>query len=175
MTDTDTAVRPVESSATAIDTSRIVGWGVDSNPDNDPTYPYRDRSADDHSGEWKRPSRQSAEVEILQSVEHKQTPAVFGTATPPSGLSGMLRRQAFRWSESNWAHWLILMGADRINVVEGMVQDLGRGRIPNISAEMGVQAAWKHNKKGVLTAGAITAGVVGGLALLLLSRKGRRD
>ena len=176
MTDNDLKTRPsktavVETSATAIDTSRIIGWGVDADPDNDPTYPYRNRSADDHSGTWRRPTTQNSDVEVLQSIEHKQTPAVFGTSTPPSWLSGVLRRQAFRWSESNWVHWLMLLGADRINMVEGLVQDLGRGKIPNIPKEMGLPAAWKHNRKGVITTGLVTAGVIAALVAVTRSRK----
>jgi hypothetical protein len=30
--------------ANAVDTSTIPGWGVDADPENDPTYPIRDRS-----------------------------------------------------------------------------------------------------------------------------------
>jgi hypothetical protein len=42
----------------------------------------------------------------------------------------MIRAGRFRWSESNWIHWLMLMGADRINVVEGVVEDIGRAQAP---------------------------------------------
>ncbi len=166
MTDTALATRSatdtiVHTSSGTLDTSTIPGWGIDANPNNDPTYPYRDRSNDDHSGKWERPAQQPQGVEVLQSVEHKQRPAVFGTSRPPSGLSGMIRRQAFRWSESHWAHWLLLMGADRINVVEGVVEDLGRGRIPNVPKEMGVRAEWRHNKSGLVAKVAIAA-LIGG-------------
>jgi hypothetical protein len=155
-----------------VDTSTIPGWGVDANPDNDPTYPYRDRSQDDHSSKWERPPLQHSDVEILQSIEHVRTPAVFGTSTPPSGLSGVIRRGAFRWSESNWMHWLLLMGADRINVVEGVVQDLARGKVPNIPAEMGIRSEWRHNKKGLAKKVAVTA-AVSGVAWALLRRRRR--
>ncbi|QIK80025.1 hypothetical protein G7077_08370 [Sphingomonas piscis] len=163
----------METSATALDTSSIVGWGVDANPQNDPTYPYRDRSGDDHSGEWVRPAQQQPDVELLQSVEHKQLPAVFGTASPPRYLSGMIRRVAFRWSESNWAHWMLLMGADRVNMVEGLVEDLTRGKVPNIPKEMGVPAEWRHNKTGLVKKVAVAAAIGG--ALFALSRAGNRD
>ena len=144
----------------AVDTSKIPGWGVDADPDNDPTYPYRDRSEDDGPGmNWQRPPQQEPDVEILSSIEHQRLPAVFGTSTPPSGLSGMLRRGAFTYSESHWLHWLMLMGADRINVVEGILQDLGRAKIPNIPAEMGARSEWAHNKKGLVTKIAVTAAV----------------
>ena len=156
----------IASANTAIDPTSVIGWGVDANTENDPTYPYRDRSKDEGlTKNWDRPSQQrDSDVEILQSIEHVRRPAVFGTATPPSGISGMIRRLAFRWSESNWIHWLMLMGADRINVVEGVVQDLGRAKVPNIPAEMGIKSEWRHNKVGLATklavAGAVTAVVV---------------
>ena len=160
-----------------VDTSKIPGWGVDADPENDPTYPIRDRSQDDGlSFNWQRPTRQETDVEILQSIEHKTRPSVVGTSTPPRWLSGMIRRFAFRYSESNWWHWLLLMGADRINVVEGVVQDLGRGKIPNIPAEMGARAEWKHNKKGFVTKAAITVALTAGIVALIRSRRnGRSD
>jgi len=159
---------------TQVDVATIPGRAVDADPDNDPTYPYRDRSRDEGlTRKWERPPQQGSEVEILQSIEHVRTPAVFGTAIPPSGLSGMIRRGAFRWSESNWLHWLLLMGADRINVVEGIAQDLARGRIPNIPAEMGIRSEWRHNKKGLARKVAVTAAVAGAAYLLLRRRNGR--
>ena len=70
----------------------------------------------------------------------------------------MIRRVAFKRSESDWLHWLMLMGADRINVVEGIVADLGRGKVPNVPAEMGARAEWRHNKRGfAMKAGATLA------------------
>jgi hypothetical protein len=142
------------------ETSTIPGWGVDADPANDPTYPYRDRSKDDGLRmDWPRPAVQRPDVEILQSIEHLRQPAVVGTSTPPRGLSGVIRRGAFRYSESNWMHWLMLMGADRVNVVEGILEDLAHARIPNIPAEMGVRAEWRHNKKGLATKTAVIVGL----------------
>jgi hypothetical protein len=163
----------VKTSATILDTSTIVGWGVDANPQNDPTYPFRARSEDDHSGKWIRPPLQQPTVELLKSIEHKQLPAVFGTSSPPRWLSGMMRRGAFRWTESNWLHWLILMGADRVQVVEGVVQDLGRGKIPNIPAEMGIRSEWKHNKGGLAKKTAIVVAIGG--VLIAWSRLRERE
>jgi hypothetical protein len=162
----------IASANRPIDAKSVVGWGVDANPENDPTYPYRDRSKDEGlTSRWQRPPQQSSDVEILQSIEHIRRPAVFGTSSPPRGLSGTIRRLAFRWSESNWLHWLLLMGADRVDMVEGVVEDLGRGKVPNIPAEMGAKAEWQHNKKGFAIKTAVTVGVIGGLYLLLRGKK----
>ena len=142
------------------DLSAIPGWGIDADPSNDPTYPMR--HIDDQATRgltWPRPDQQAPDVEILMSIEHNRLPAVVGTSTPPSGLSGAIRRYAFRRSESDWLHWLLLMGADRIGVVEGVVEDLAVGRVPNIPAEMGIRAEWQHNKKGLAKKIAVVAAV----------------
>ena len=157
-----------------IDPSTIQGWGIDADPENDPTYPMRDVSGDDTAGmSWRRPPQQEGTVEVLRSVERNNLPAVFGTSTPPRGVSGMLRRQAFRYSESKWAHWLMLMVADRVNVVEGVVQDIRQGRVPNIAAEMGLRSEFAHNRVGLIKKVAI-AGAVVGLASFTVNMLGRR-
>jgi hypothetical protein len=157
-----------------VDTSTIPGWGVDADPENDPTYPMRHTEDQKSRGlHWDRPTQQQPDVEILSSIEHKRLPAVLGTSTPPSGLSGMIRRAAFAKSESNWLHWLMLMGADRINVVEGVIEDLARGKLPNIPAEMGMASEWKHNKKGFALKFGTTLAISAGIYALVKSR--RRD
>ena len=165
---------PVKSlSPYLVDTSAIRGWAVDADADNDPTYPMRDQARDDGlTRKWKRPPIQQPDVEILQSIEHLRQPAVVGTSTPPSGLSGVLRRLAFRWSESSWLHWLILLGADRINVVEGVADDLIHARIPNIPAEMGIRSELQFNKAGFAKKAAVL-GFVSAVAIGLLARRYR--
>ncbi len=39
--------------------------------------------------------------------------------------------------------------ADKINVLEGIVEDFSKGRIPNIFAEKGGKARWKYDKKNL--------------------------
>jgi len=147
------------------DYSHIKGWGVDADPENEPTYPMKKYTGDDHKRlNWERPVQQPVNIEVLHSNERPNVTAVFGTSTPPSGLSGAVRRYAFKYSESSYGHWLPLILADRINVVEGVIDDLKRGHIPNIFAEKGWKAEWKHNPVGlvkkVAVAVAITAAVI---------------
>lgn len=148
------------------DMSHIKGWGIDANPKNDPAYPMRQRSNKDDDGyDWERPPQQQITTEVLHSNERPNVTAVFGTSVPPSGLSGMIRRFAFKYGEGSYGHWLPLLLADRVNAVEGIVDDLLHGHIPNICAEQGIKAEWQHNKKAVvkkLTIGAVlvTAGVL---------------
>lgn len=151
-----------------VDTSAMPGWGVDADAENNPTWPMRQIDNQQTRGlSWQRPAQQHPHVEVLRSIEHNRLPAVIGTSTPPSGLSGAIRRYAFRRSESDWWHWLLLMGADRINVVEGVIEDLAHGKVPNIPAELGAKAEWKYNKKGfVLKAGTVLALGLGVAAML---------
>ena len=135
-----------------IDPSQVKGWGVDADPKNDPTYPMKKRNNGEHAGySWERPTQQESDVEVLHSNERPHVTATLGTSTPPAGLSGKLRRFAFKYSESSYGHWLPLMLADRIGVVEGIVGDLARGHVPNIPGELGAKAEWEHNRKELVT------------------------
>jgi len=151
----------------------IPGWGVDANPDNDPTYPMKNRNGADYERlNYEKPPQQPQNVEILQSIERPGISRVFGTSTPPAGLSGMIRRYAFRYSESTYAHWVPLVLADRVDVVQGIINDLRKGIVPNIWAERGWQAEWKYNRKGFVQKVAITIAVTAAV-LALLSRKNK--
>ncbi len=130
---------------------QIEDWGVDADPKNDPTYPMKSRDDGEHAGySWERPPQQPITVEVLHSNERPDVTAVFGTSTPPSGLSGVLRRLAFGYSESSYGHWLPLVLADRVGVVEGVLGDLKHGQVPNVFAERGWKAEWEHNRTSLL-------------------------
>ncbi|MEZ0610933.1 hypothetical protein ACAW74_20645 [Fibrella sp. WM1] len=139
--------------------THIKGWGIDMNPKNDPTYPIKDPRTDvEQEGyTWQRPTQQAETVEILHSNERPNLSAVFGTVAPPSGLSGMLRRYAFTHSESRLMHWIPLVVADRINVVEGIIDDLMHGTVPNIPKEKGLKADLEVNQTGLATKVLVTA------------------
>ena len=157
---------------TTIDPTEVKGWGVDADPENDPTYPMRTRENEGHKGySWERPPQQPESVEVLRSIERPNLSATFGTSTPPAGLSGVIRRLAFNYSESAYAHWLPLMLADRVGVVEGYCEDLSNGRVPNVFAERGWKAEWQHNRKSLVTRVAVGALLVGGAVAYLSSRK----
>ena len=154
----------------------LKGWGVDANPENNPTYPIKHYTGDDHQRiHYAKPPQQRRDVEILHSNERPTVTAVFGTSTPPSGLSGMLRRYAFKHSENSSKHWMTLILADRINAIEGIIDDLRRGHIPNIFAERGWNAEWKYNRKGLIKKVAGTVIVASAIITLLMLRRSKRD
>jgi len=131
--------------------AHIPGWGVDADPENEPTYPMKNYTGEDHERlNWQRPPVQQTDVEILRSNERPYITAVYGTTNPPTALSGRIRRLAFKQSESSMGHWLPLLIADRINVVEGFFDDFRRGYIPNIFKEKGWGAEWKYNPSRIV-------------------------
>lgn len=154
----------------------IPGWGIDADKENDPTYPMKSWDGSDHKRlNYERAPQQQQNVELLKSVERPAITRVFGTSSPPKGLSGMLRRFAFKFSEGSSGHWLTLILADRINVIEGLVDDLSKGHVPNIVKERGWTAEWKYNRKAVVKSLAIGAGISAALlAYLIYTRSNRR-
>lgn len=154
----------------------INGWGIDADPENEPTYPMKKYTGDDHNRlNYERPPLQEVkEGEDLHSNERPSMSAVFGTATPLSGFSGKMRRHAFKYSEDNYAHWMTLVLADRVNVIEGLIEDIRNGYIPNIFAEKGWKAEWKYNKKEMVTKVVVAAALFAG-ACYYFSRKKRLD
>jgi hypothetical protein len=159
-----------------VDHSHIQGWGVDRDPQNRPAVPM-ERTPPRLSGvHWKIPVQQPETVEVFHSIERPDLTPVFGTSVPPSGLSGRIRAAAFGWSENDLRHWLLLMLADRINVVEGLADDLAHGHIPNIFAEMGGKAEWQYNRAGLVRKAAIASAVIGtGYWLMRRKRRNRWD
>ena len=152
--------------------SHIQGWGADLNRKNRPGVPMErtpPRYTDAKEGV---PEQQPERTEVLVSPERPGITPLFGTVQPPSGLSGMIRRAAFKSTENDLRHWMLLLLADRVNVVEGVVDDLAHGKVPNVFAEMGLQAEWKHNPGGLVKKAAIATAVVG-TAWYLLNRRDR--
>jgi hypothetical protein len=161
---------------TAKDPSQIKGWGVDADPRNDPTYPMKNRNNGEHAGySWERPQQQPITIEVLHSNERPNVTSVFGTSTPPSGLSGVIRRIAFRYSESSYGHWLPLMLADRVSVVEGVLGDLKHGHVPNVFAERGWNAEWKHNRTSLVRRILVRAVLVSAAVAYFSSRRTASD
>ena len=154
--------------------AHITGWGADLDHANRPGYPM-ERMPTRLEGDHSHPTVPHAQtVEILQSIERPSILPLFGTPQPPSGASGMLRRAAFKYSESDLRHWLILLFADRVNMVEGLGSDVMRGHIPNLFAEMGGKAEFKYNREAAVQKAVVVSAVaVLGLLLWQQSRKRR--
>jgi hypothetical protein len=121
--------------------ARIPGWGADLDPADRPSVP-RERFDPTFSGaHWEYPEQQPEKWPRERSVEHTQLPPVFGTACPPKGLSGAIRKVSYaRYSEGQAAHWLLLMAADRVDAVESALRSMLTLRPDNPITQTGVRA-----------------------------------
>jgi len=105
----------------------IRGWGTDLDPARRPGHPHETPS-EVRTPRGRIPERQVPRTKVYVSIEHDGITPVFGTAAPPRLVSGLIRDWAFRYSEGRVSHWMLLLLADRVNVIEGNLEDLARGR-----------------------------------------------
>lgn len=130
---------------------RIPGWGADLDRANRPAVPMERRPPRLDGVHWGDPEPQIPDVEILQSTEHFRRPPVFGTSVPPRGVSGWIRRRAFRRSENDLRHWTMLLFADRVDVVESLISEARRSpraRSAAMIAGAALAAAWLLRRAG---------------------------
>jgi hypothetical protein len=120
----------------------IPGWGVDLDPANRPSYPKE--KFEETGARWDFPERQPERTPREKSTEHKFLTPVFGTAQPLRGLSGVIRRYAYTFSEGQSAHWLLLIAADRVDVVESRVRSELKGDFENPITESGMLSEFKN-------------------------------
>jgi len=73
---------------------------------------------------WNEPERMHPVPGVTKRMEIDRLTPVFSTALRPKGLSGVIRRMAYRIPESHARHWATLMLADRVDVLEHRVSKL---------------------------------------------------
>jgi hypothetical protein len=122
----------------------VPGWGADLDPKDRPAVP-RERTDLVTGAHWDFPERQNETWPRERSVEHELLTPVFGTSTPPKGLSGMIRKYAYRYSEARAAHWLILIAADRVDAWESHLRSLLTLRPDNPVTETGVLSEFSRH------------------------------
>jgi hypothetical protein len=95
---------------------------------------------------WEFPERQPEKWPRERSVEHKFLTPVFGTSCPPRGVSGAIRKFAYKkYSEGRAAHWLLLMAADRVDAGENHLRSFLTPRPDNPITETGVLSELSHH------------------------------
>jgi hypothetical protein len=99
----------------------IIGWGVDAPRENRPGHP-KELEPPRKMGQppYDVPEQQQiggVHEPSVQSPLHP-LPPVYGTVVPPRALSGLVRKLAYRLPESRRRRWMLLMVADRIDVLE---------------------------------------------------------
>ena len=126
--------------------ARIPGWGVDLDPADRPSVPQEVFDPAAHGARWEFPERQPELQPRERSIEHAFLTPVFGTSSPLKGLSGVVRRYAYRrFSEGRAAHWLLLVAADRVDVLESTAASFASRRPDDPVTETGVRAEFTHH------------------------------
>jgi hypothetical protein len=126
--------------------ARIPGWGADLDPKDRPSVPQERFDPAASGAHWDFPERQPESWPRERSIEHKFLPPVFGTSCPPKGLSGVIRKFAYRsFSEGRAAHWLLLLAADRVDAGEAHLKSLATLRPDNPITQTGVLSEFKRH------------------------------
>ena len=119
--------------------ARIPGWGVDLDPKDRPAFPREVFDPAASGARWEFPERQPEKWPRERSIEHKFLTPVFGTSTPPKGLSGVIRRYSYaKYSEGRAAHWLLLLAADRVDRTEHLLASFLTTRPDNPITQTGI-------------------------------------
>ncbi|HKG50348.1 MAG TPA: hypothetical protein VKB14_07910 [Actinomycetales bacterium] len=121
---TYTAAKPQNAETSEQLRARIPGWGADLDPDDRPSVPRERYDPGATGAHWDFPERQPEKWPRERSPEHKFLTPVFGTACPPRGVSGAIRKYAYTYSEGRAAHWLLLIAGDRVDAIENHLTSL---------------------------------------------------
>jgi hypothetical protein len=105
--------------------------GVDRDPARRPGVPAeRPRQSEPHV----RSVAQQRQAGHPTGVPDSRTP-VFGTAQPLHGVSGWLRKAAYTIPDHFARHWMLLILADRVDILESRVR-----RRPGLALALGAGA-----------------------------------
>lgn len=158
------------------DYKTINGWGADLDPANRPAVP-RELPSQVMTVRGDVKHRQVPRTRIHCSNEHPDLTPVFGESCPPHGLSGAIRDFAYQYGEATNRHWMTLMFADRVDIIESAIADLFRGKPDNYVREKGWSARFRYAKTDERshTALWIGAGVVGAVVLGLVVANAMRE
>lgn len=103
------------------ESDRPAGLGVDAAPGVRPGVPREHVPAPDPGAHGREPQPQRRGAPAAGGGQAPAGAAVFGTAQPLHGLSGAVRRAAYRAPEHRTARWLLLLAGDRLDVLEHRV------------------------------------------------------
>ena len=92
--------------------------GVDASPERRPGVPMTAEPRPAAGAHWRRPERQRGSEDHPHHAGLERATPVVGTAQPLRGVSGLIRRRAYRIPEHYARHWALLMLADRVDVLE---------------------------------------------------------
>lgn len=95
----------------------IIGWGADAPLQNRPGVPEQREPTPITELPPGFPRQQTVGRPSVKSRQRPLTP-VYATAVPLRGLSGIIRRLAYRMPDYKARRWALLIVADQIDVIE---------------------------------------------------------
>jgi hypothetical protein len=113
--DTDTPTNPPAE-------AEVTGWGADRETKDRPGVP-REATPEPIVGATRLVPQQTDEPKPFVGPNRFLTP-VYSTALPARGLSGLMRKAAYKIPDYKPQRWMLLLAADRVDVIEHM--KLGR-------------------------------------------------
>jgi hypothetical protein len=136
------------------DEQRRTFEAIDASTARRPGVPQKREPMPAGTPHWQVPARQIPPRSVVRDAQRDDFTATFGTGQAPRGLSGVLRRIAYRIPDYRVRRWALLLVADRVDTLEWQ---LGRAA------------------KSPLAWAALLAAVGGGAALALhLARPSRK-
>ena len=133
---------------TAIERSNLSALAVDADPANRPGVPMELESPRPvGSAHWMEPERQADPGNVLKRKGLDELTPVFGTAVPPRGLSGLMRRAAYGIPEHFTSHWFALLLADRVDVMEDSAKRAAPFLVPALAVAGIAYLALRPKKK----------------------------
>jgi len=95
------------------------GWGVDSKKEARPGVPQETKGAAEENEDdgLAIVMQQESEPAPFVGPNRFLTP-VYSTDSPPRGLSGIMRKAAYKLPEYKAQRWMMLLAADRVDVLE---------------------------------------------------------
>jgi hypothetical protein len=87
--------------------------------------------------------QQQADVPVLVGVDVGRLTPVFGTMQPPRGLSGLIRRAAYRVPEHKAPRWMLLLLGDRVDVWESRLRRQ-RWKALGVAAAVAALLVWRR-------------------------------
>lgn len=121
--------QPVQQRSPAELRQTIPGWGSDLPRSRRPGVPKEAAPPLPTGAHWNQPEQQRTDVKIYHSIERPGITQVFGTTLPPKGLSGKIRDVAYQLGENLASRWMLLLLADRVDVIESAVGEMLHGRV----------------------------------------------
>lgn len=90
-------------------------WGVDLDMARRPGVPMEREPMPFPNTRFPIEQQQGRSTVPMHGRPNKKMPPVFGTATPMHGLSGLVRKAAYKLPDHKPSHWLMKMAADRVD------------------------------------------------------------